>query len=256
MKYKLLISIILIFSFFFSFAQKNPHENGGRFLKRIENNFRNGDQIKMGDLNQYAWNFDSKTKIEILLFGDYNAAVEFFFSPSFEGASGFRIVEDTINSSYSLEIKYICNYEEAIKQSEAKFPSIGIPAKLFSSLPKNIDSLIYEYNLAMRYRREDEMLKLYKVGVATHSVSQKFAKKIYTKMVSVIRDFQVKGKPNKILDGYNVTFRNVVNDELWTLNIHMPQGDIETFSNICRQIIIDVKNGNFDETKFIPLLNK
>ena len=66
MKYKLLISIILIFSFFFSFAQKNPHENGGRFLKRIENNFRNGDQIKMGDLNQYAWNFDSKTKIEIL----------------------------------------------------------------------------------------------------------------------------------------------------------------------------------------------
>ena len=72
----------------------------------------------------------------------------------------------------------------------------------------------------------------------------------------MIRDFQVKGKPNKILDGYNVTFRSVVNDELWTLNIHMPQGDIETFSNICRQIIIDVKNGNFDETKFIPLLNK
>jgi hypothetical protein len=68
---------------------------GGQFLKRIEYNL----------LGNGLQNLKSKTEVEKLFFGDFNAKLEFFVEPSFEGAYGFRIVRDTLTASHLIELK-------------------------------------------------------------------------------------------------------------------------------------------------------
>ena len=182
---------------------------GGRFLKRIEYNKMMGE-----------FNLDSKGYVEKLFFGDFNAPVEFLYWPAFEGASGFRIIRDSLNTSYILEVKHILNYKDAAEKANEKYPY---------SNPKYFE----------------EIIKLYKVETRSYPISNRFAEKIYEEMVSTINNFKAKSVSMLVNDGYSVTFRTVVEDEVWTLNIHMPQGDALKMADLCRQIMADADADKF-----------
>jgi len=225
------------------FSQTGEH-TGGRFLKRIEYN------LLMG-----IFNLDSKGGVEKLFFGDFNAPVEFLYTPSFDGSSGFRIVIDSAKSSYILEVKYISNYKEVRKETSEKYPMRGISLTDSRIMPKDTLDAIAEYNRAMSAKSFEESVKLYKVDTKTYPISNQFAENLYRKMVSTINNFKAKSIPGQIIsDGYSVTFRTVVEDEVWSLNIHMPQGDARQVANLCRQIIMDTEANQFDESKYITQL--
>ena len=127
---------------------------------------------------------------------------------------------------------------------------------LLDSLPKNIKSLIFDHNSAMYPKAREEELKLYTIEARSFPVSDRFAEKLYSKMLSSIDDFKAEGRPEGFFDGYRVTFRCVVGDELRSLHIRMPQGDILAFSDLCRQMIDDAGTDKFDESKYIKSLKK
>ena len=220
------------------YSQDREHIGGGHFTKRIEYNLK----MKGGLAN----NLNSKGSIEKLFFGDCNAPIEFFYLPSREAAyketySCFRIVKKSSNTDYILEVKYILNYVEVQKKFEGK--------------------LFYYENGKLVYNEDDakkineEQLKLYKVKSKSIRISDQFAEQFYEKMVSLINNFKAKDAPPLIGHGYNVVFRNVVEDEVWTLNIHMPKGDALKISDFCREIITDALASKFDESKYMTFLN-
>lgn len=135
------------------------------FLKRVENKYivstikkdsTGKEKIEGRD------NVRSKGVVEKLLFGNTNGNVEFYVCPSFEGAYGFRTVRDS-SDTFLLEIKRIANWKEAAEEAEKKYPTVGIPLTLISSLPQNIVNLTTDHNNAMWPLQEEERLKLYKV---------------------------------------------------------------------------------------------
>jgi len=147
------------------------------------------------------YNLKSKCDIEKLFWGNFNSPVEFFYSPSFDGDSGFRILMDSLNNSYKIEIKYISNFEW------------------------------------VRTFNQTERLRQIKVESLSFSISAHFAKELYIKKVSLIKNFKVKRihqisvdgfrvMPSMPIDGYSVTFRTIVDDEAWSLWISNPRGKI------------------------------
>jgi hypothetical protein len=232
MKKTVITSFLWILFVPFAFSQNGDHVDGGDFLKRIEYNMY---------AMRTAYNFDSKGDIEKLFFGDLNASVEFFYEPSFEasvnGPVGFRVVRDSLDRSYVFEIKYISNYEDVYRKVWDRYRSMA-----------NSDE---KYKLVKK-----EQIKLFKVETLSHPISDKFAEKLYKKMVSLIDNFKAKGVPPTIFDGYSVTFRTVVDDEVWSLKIHIPQGNSLKMADICRQIIAyDIETYTFKEAEYIKLLD-
>ena len=225
-----------------AFSQSGDHVNGGNFKKIVEYNY-----IQPG-----YYNSNSKGDVEKLFFGDFNAEIEFFFDPSFEYQpyipSGFRVVRNSSNTSYILEVKYISNYKEAHNVTSKMYPSIGITNPFY--ITKEEGDKIKEHNNAAFAKQYEERIKLYKVETRSFSISNQFMEKLYKKMVSFIDKFKAKGVPPIMLDGYSVKFRNVVEDEVWSLYIHMPQGKALEMANLCRQIIEDALVDKFDELKY------
>jgi hypothetical protein len=221
---KIIITSIL-WSFFIPtiLPQGKEHVGGGHFVKKVEYNL-----IASHDI----YNIDSKGEFEKLFFGDFNASVEFFYNPAFGEALGFRIVKHKFKTSYMLEFKYISNYKEVQEEIVRKYPSIDAYKK-----------------------RNIEMLKLFKIETRSFSISNRFAEELYKKMASFIDNFKAKGIPPGIFDGYRVVFRSVVEDEVWSLNIHMPNGDALKMSDLCRQIITDARAHKLDESKYLTTLN-
>lgn len=230
-------------------SQNKEHVDGGHFAKIIEYNL----QSQSGNNN-----LNSKGNIEKLFFGDFNAPVEFFYMPSSEAAfeeahSGFRIVKNSSKTPYILEVKYISNFKEAHDKACEKYPSITVSGPLYHN-----DALrkeIIEHNRVAFAKQNEEMLKLYVLDLLSYPISNQFAEKTYEKVVSLINNFKAKGVPPTMVDGYSVTFRNVVDDEVWTLRIHMPQGNALKMADLCRQIITDARANKFYEQKYISVLN-
>ena len=54
--------------------------------------------------------------------------------------------------------------------------------------------------------------------------------------------------------GESVSFRTVVKDEVWSLSIHIPNGNTLKMSSICIQSITDAIAGELDEAKFLEIL--
>ncbi|GHT63376.1 hypothetical protein AGMMS50239_19200 [Bacteroidia bacterium] len=95
---------LLLFLSLTGFAQQIRVESespaGRKFSKRVEYNFGSGG------LN----NFNSKTDIEKLFFGNFNATIEFFIETSSEheeGPYGFRVFPDSLKTGYVIESKRI-----------------------------------------------------------------------------------------------------------------------------------------------------
>lgn len=245
----------------FAFSQDvEDHFNCGDYSKRIEYN-----------LTMSGANIKSKSVIEKLFFGDFNALLEFCYEPSSEinpcVPSGFRIIRDTLNSSYILEVKRISNYKEASEEAskEAKKAQkrqlLDLTVKLLDSLPRDVFNQIWDYNrnisdnkfyLKMYF---EELPKHFKVEIKSIPISNQFAEKFYKTMGSFIDNFKAKGIPPASLDGYSVSFRTVVADEVWSLGIHMPRGNANTMANLCMKIIEDVNDDQFEESTYLSVLN-
>jgi hypothetical protein len=260
MKRIIIACIVCGFSIPFAFSQKlEDRLNCGLFSKRVEYN------LTMGGAN-----IESKKDIEKLFFGDFNSMVEFCYMPSSEVnpcvPSGFRIIRDSLNSSYILEVKRISNYREASKEAskvakkmqESKI--LDIPARIVDSLSRDVLNQIWEYNRNISNNKVynkmyfEELPKHFKVEVKSIPISNQFAEKLYKTMVSFIDNFKAKGVPPSTFDGYSVSFRTVVDDELWSLGIHMPGGNANIMANLCMKIIMNANDNQLDESMDFPVV--
>ena len=263
MKRIIFACFVCVFSIPFAFSQNvKAHFNGGNSLKRIENNMTFGPGF---------YNIYSKSDLEKLFFGDFNALIEFCYDPSSEVnpcvPSGFRIIRDSLNSSYILEVKHISNYREASKEAskevkKAQMPKLlDLPVRLLDSLSRDVFNQIWEYNRNISgykvYNKmySEELPKHFKVEIKSISISNQFAEKLYKMMGSFIDNFTAKGIPGMVLDGYSVSFRTVVADEVWSLGIHEPRGNAEIMTNLCMKIIKDANDDQLDESMNLSVLN-
>jgi hypothetical protein len=261
---------ILIICIFFKlfvplvFSQDGEYAYGGRFSKLIEYN-----RHYLGEL---GYNIDSKIDVEKKFWGKYNAPIEFLYIHPFEGHSGFRILRDSVKSSYSLEVKYISNYKEAWQAASEKYP-LSTPVSLTELAPSNRQRQISDDEQKLpdkqredkRAKHREEFNRLYVIDSLSLPVSDRLAEKLYNKTVLLIDRFKARGLPPIMHDAHNVTFRTVVDDELWTLKIRIPswmlktdksKGNAFSMADIYRQIIEDVKDNKFDEAKYIQLLDE
>ncbi|MDR2037530.1 MAG: hypothetical protein LBQ60_06365 [Bacteroidales bacterium] len=261
---KIFITCFLwIFCIPFALSQNVDHDatDGGHFLKRVEYNLIIKGDTSKGPAFGDSYHLSSKTDTEKLLFGNFNAPVEFFYSPSFEDELGFRIMRDSLDTFYILEVKWVANYSEARKMASKEAGKedhrINLPIKQLDSLPRNVFNLIFDHNKTIGSKiYSKELPKLLKADGRSFPISDQLAGKMYEKMVSFIGNFKAIGVPPFISDGYSVTFRTVVDDEVWSLYIHMPKGNSLKLSDLCRQIMADAMDGKVDEAKYIKLLNE
>jgi hypothetical protein len=234
----------------FIFSQDGIHVHEAPFVKRIENNMFQGQ-----------YNLNGKVSVEKLFFGDFNAFIEFAFLPSYEAASGFRIVRNSSGSSYTLELKYVSNYEEAHEDASKKYPSTGLSPSELSSISDVRRNQIMEHNRVAFAKQREEIHKSFKIETRTYPVSNRLAEKLHQKMVLCINNFEAKtvSDPNLVpitRDGYSITFRTVVdNAVLQSLWVQNPNEDTLKMADFCREIIADAKANKLDEGKYLSVLS-
>ena len=252
------LSVIIfywIFLVIFAFSQHNRDA----FRVSMEENWQ-GNQP----------NLESKGNIERLLFGDFNALVEFFYSPAEEAVrifpSGFRIVRDSLGSSCIFEVKYISNFAEAAREASRRHPSIGVGNPFESTEETRRQS-------SEAFARQRELrLQLFEIETLSFPISKPFVEKLHEKTTALISTFEEENPfpPIRtfseeygywiesrviVAGGYSVTFRTVVDDEVWSLWIHAPRNKALEFSTLFRQMIADAKVGEFDEERYMEILS-
>lgn len=249
------ITLALIISLFLTslaFAQKSEVIQSARYSKTIESN-----RTAAG-----MYNLDSKSDNERLLFGDFNAPVEFLFVPSFDGISGWRIYRDSLDKGYLLEVKRVTNWEEVNDQLNAEFPSDREVRTITQAQWEEQKKQMKE----SRERRREEWLRRQKVRTESVPISDTLAERLKAAITGAIGRAQpVEKKSSKsgddikivkiIKDGDEAVFRCIAGDKLWTLKYHVPEGDFKALSDLFRQMIADVEAGTFDEAKYIGALN-
>jgi len=118
------------------------------------------------------------------------------------------------------------------------------------------DSLANVYNLFYSTYKNVETRDVNdEILIRSFTVSNQFAEKMYNNMVLLIDNAKARGTQLLVIHGYEVTFRAVVEDEVWSLTIHMPFGDALKMSDLCRQIIDDADNDKLNEAKYIKILD-
>jgi len=223
------IYITIIFTLFFTvaFAQDGHHIRGGFFTKVIEFNLAREKTGRYGN----GYNLNSKTNMEKQFFGDFNAPVEYFY---FNGqddpapwenrliCSGFRIMRDSLDKNYVLQMK-----------------------RIFSDNDKDIDSISVFISDQFANKMHDKMSSL------IHNF-----KGIDTMLV-VFDGYKIMLHSLSFGTGCdNFIFRTVVQDEVWSLKIDsLLNGNALKMSDFCRQIMTDAENDNFEEAKYSKLLD-
>jgi hypothetical protein len=255
---------VLLMCFLSNIAQVISSQNieigdisdGRTFLKRVENNLLSDGYIISGEKKSNMYNFTSKTDMEKLLFGDFNAMVEFFINPSFEGAYGFRIVKDSSNVEYIIEHKRISNWDTVMSQVSREFPTIGITVDKMLSVTKDESDKMATHNMEMYDKQYKASLCRYEVSIQSASVSNLFAEKLYECIHTAIYHYTGKGIPAFIMDGYSATLRCVIVDEVWTLTVHEPKEEVEQIVGICKQLMENIKEKKINEAYYIALFEK
>ncbi|MDR3141104.1 MAG: hypothetical protein LBU37_05195 [Tannerellaceae bacterium] len=253
-----LITGLIMFDCRIASSQNADHIEGGHFLKRIEYNII----IRGWTEADNSYNLDGKSILDRILFGRINSPIEFVFEDSPEGddeVSAFRIVRNSQTDSYQLEIMRMPDLEKvynAIKVLSTKVNETLISPELIQMLSLEGRALLDEHNKEVyRIRLSDDLFKPYRPESKTFQISNEFAEKLHNKIVTLIDNFKAAGIPPIIFDGYRVTFRIVVENEVWSLSIHMPQKNALIMANLCRQIIEDADVNKLNETKYIALLD-
>lgn len=218
-----------------------------RATKNIESNFAKDTSAIKG------YNFDSKTPTERLFFGDYNAPFEFYVTPSFEGAYGFRIFRNPVNFSWMFEMKRVLNWDEVQKKIQQEFPDQIIQV----ALSQGLDGEAWrQMNRTIWAKQAEESAKLYEVKTVSFPIADSLARKLYANVFIALATAPLEIKGQGVSDGISVTFRCVVDDQVWTLNYHEPdEGDFLKLTDICTQMVKDAEAGNFDTAKYLAMLN-
>jgi hypothetical protein len=253
-----LVAVLIIFSCQVTLSQNADHIECGHFLKRIEYNV-----IAQGMTDaDKRYNLDGKSILDRILFGSINSPVEFVFEDSPEGDDevfAFRIVGNSRTDSFQLEIMRTPDIEKvynAVNFLSTKINKTVIPPELIQTISLEGREQINEHNKKIaRVKFSDDLYKPYRPESKTFRISNEFAEKLHDKMAALIDNFKATGIPPISLDGYSVTFRTVVEDEVWSLAIHMPGGEALKMTDICRQIIEDADANKLNETRYITLLD-
>ncbi len=235
-------------------GKKSP-EYSTQFLKRIENNIiRMGlEEILEDGSIRVHYNLKSKTDVEKLFFGDFNGPVEFCFEPEFGAPFGFRILR--MGKSYSLEVKNIPNYEKVRQELMKKYSTTGFSLKQLESVPDSIIQKSAKHNYAMWQKQREESLILFKVETQSFPVSNQLVETLREKIAALIEHFD--GNQVSWNRDYRVTFRCVVENEVWTLSIKDElQGDALVLSDLCRQIVADAGTSKLDESNYLEELSR
>jgi len=159
---------------------------------------------------------------------------------------------------YNLESK-TSNEKKLLDKFNAPVEFVFYP---FFELPKSplafrifrdsIDNIyVFEYKSFKNFTtgENDEIVN------RSFTISDQFAEKMYEKMVSLIDNIKAKGTQFNIIHGYEVTFRVVVEDEVWSLKIHMPRGNARKMSDLCWQILDDADKDKLNEASYIKILD-
>lgn len=250
------ISFTVIVSILFMhvlLAQRADHIKGGHFSKKVEYNVI----MKGMTESDNRYNLDSKSALDRVFFGEINSPVEFVLQTSFEGASGLRIIKNSPDSTYQVEVTNMPNSDEVTGILFKKENEILIPHELQKLMTLDVINKINEYNKKVIYtKQKGDIYKPYQVKPKSFKISELLAKKMHSKIISLIDSFKAEGIPPIILDGNEVTFRCVVGNELWTLTIHSPQRKALQLSDLCKQIITDSNNNKLNESAYLKLLDE
>lgn len=242
------LSLFLCSLFIFAKIPKGELMLETRATKTIEDNFAKDTSAFKG------YNFDSKTPTERLFFGDYNAPFEFYVTPSFEGAYGFRIFRNPVNFSWMFEMKRVLNWDEVDKKIQQEFPHQIIQV----ALSQGLDGEAWrQMNRTIWAKQAEESAKLYEVKTVSFPIADSLARKLYANVFIALATAPPEIKGQGVRDGILVTFRCVVDDQVWTLNYHEPdEGDFLKLTDICTQMVNDAEAGNFDTAKYLEMLNQ
>lgn len=123
-----------------------------------------------------CYNLEGKSILDRVFFGITNSLVEFVLQSSFDGASAFRIVDNSPDNSYLLEAMCLPDGEELSKTEKilsAQVNRIFIPGELLNSISltlgdmekikehNNVSALsLYEDSLYKPYRPESLSFKI------------------------------------------------------------------------------------------------
>ena len=238
-----------------------PQHNRDAFRISMEENRQGGKP-----------NMDSKGEIEKLLFGDFNALVEFFYSPAEElvgkiAPSGFRVVRDSLYASFSIEVKFISNFEDVI---HGVIHNTALSGNMWQ--PWHGEEERRRQQAELRTLQRERQLQLFTVSSLSFPINQSLAERIQEKLKTFISVFEEENpfppirsfseelgywieSRVEVVGGDSVTFRTVVNDEVWSLWIHAPRNKALEFSTLFRQMIEDAKVGEFNEERYMEILN-
>ena len=163
--------------------------------------------------------------------------------------------------------------EEFVKSTEKNYPDNKNVLINFHYLPLHDgdentkefkivwDSTAKAYILEINYNvYKDDTTERY-----SFTISDQFAKKMHKQMGSLFVNFKKTQHNDDYiwteLDGYKVTFRTVVEDELWYLQIRNPSGNAAKMHKLCYQILEDAyrnkdsEGKKLDEEKYIKILD-
>ncbi|MPN12909.1 hypothetical protein SDC9_160229 [bioreactor metagenome] len=258
----IVLSIIFVFVSNLIMSQPINYMAGGRYLKTIEYNVLHPGVTEEGNM----YNLEHKSVFDRLFFGTKNSFVEFVFEDSPEGsneATAFRIIRNRQDNSYELEVMRLQNlldvYYKKLKHILLeKLTPIYTPYWLSTMVSRETEDRIKEHNKqAALLKNEDDLYKPYRPEPLKLQISKELAEKMHNKTSMLIENFKGVGIPLNIADSFNVTFRCVMDDEIWTLSIHSPmEGKALQFSDLFRQIITDGLNNKIDESKYLELLDE
>jgi hypothetical protein len=253
-----LVSVLIILGCRITLSQNADHVEGGHFLKRMEYNVIAPGMTEADNL----YNLDGKSILDRILFGRINSLIEFVFEGTSEGdneVSAFRIVGNSRTDSFRLETMRMPDIEKvhnAVRFLSTKVNKTVIPPELIQTISLEGRELINEHNKEIaRIKFSDDLYKPYRPESKTFRISNEFAEKLHGKITALIDNFTATGIPPISFDGYEVTFRTVVENEVRSLKIHMPQKNVLIMANLCRQIIEDADANKLNEIEYITLLD-
>lgn len=139
---KILIAIIAIFFGQYSLSQNKNNIESGYFLKTIEYNIVMKGRTESD--NQY--NLKNKSTIDRVFFGETNSPIEFVIQTSFNGASGLRIIKDSSDNIYRIEIMNMPNSDKILNILSREEKELIIPYELEKSTTLDKLKQINEYN--------------------------------------------------------------------------------------------------------------
>lgn len=237
------------------FAQEADHVKGGRFSKTVQYNV-----IVEGVTAEHNhYNVSGKSTLDRIFFGETNSFVEFLFHTSFTGTSGLRIIKKTADNSCRIEVMYLSDSEEreAVRVLAKKENPILIPSEQLEGITLATLNRINEYNKEVgRAKMDGTIYKPYRPEAKSSPASKELAEKLHEKIMLLIDNFRAEGIPPLIADGDTSTFRCVVGNELWTLKVHGPQNRVLRLSGICRQIITDINDNEWNEADYLKQLDE